>query len=170
MLARRVASGWTGCTRFEIADCRIVAGMKLWVLLVLATALIVTAVTPWGDFQGHTHWSKVGWVPFFSKPVRLRDILANILLFAPFGAVVSRFGRERSALMMAVIAGGCLSLLAETLQLYSHTRFPSATDLVSNILGAALGAALSGWWLARARRPAVRPIRAQRTPAADEGR
>jgi glycopeptide antibiotics resistance protein len=110
--------------------------------LVLAIALIVIAVFPWGDFQGHTHWSKVGWIPFVSKPLRLPDVVANIVLFAPFGAAFGRLKRGPRALLLATVCGAALSLLGETAQLYSHTRFPSATDLVCNAAGAALGAVL----------------------------
>jgi hypothetical protein len=58
-------------------------------LLILSIGVIALVVVPWGDFQGHTHWAKVGWIPFVSPPVRLRDMVANLLLFAPFGAAIS---------------------------------------------------------------------------------
>ena len=115
--------------------------MKARVLLLLATSLIALIVLPWGDFQGHTHWSNVGWIPFVSQPVRLRDIVANVLLFMPFGAATALNAR-RSPLMVTTLGGATLSLLAEAAQLYSHTRFPSATDVVTNTVGAAAAALL----------------------------
>src|SRR4051794_37225698 len=104
--------------------------MKARVFLFLAIALIVLAVFPWGDFQGHTHWPKVGWIPFVSPPVRRRDIVANLLLFMPFGAAVAMNAR-RAPVVVATVGGATLSFVGEATQLYSHTRFPSATDLVT---------------------------------------
>jgi len=115
--------------------------MKARALLLLAISLIALIVLPWGDFQDHTHWSKVGWIPFVSKPVRLRDIVANVLLFMPFGAAAALSAR-RAPLMAGALGGATLSLLSETAQLYSHTRFPSATDVIANTVGAAAAALL----------------------------
>ena len=112
--------------------------------LLLAVGVIVLVVFPWGDFQGHTHWQKVGWIPFVSPPVRLSDIVANTLLFMPFGAavMVNSTRRGKTMLAVAVLAGAALSFAGEATQLYSHARFPSATDLVCNTFGAFLGATL----------------------------
>lgn len=51
-----------------------------------ASALVLAADFPWGDLQNHTHWSKVGWIPFVSPPVKPLDIAQNLLLCAPIGA------------------------------------------------------------------------------------
>jgi glycopeptide antibiotics resistance protein len=115
--------------------------MKARLFLLLATAGIVLAVFPWGDFQGHTHWAKVGWIPFVSQPVRVRDIIANVLLFVPFGAAVA-VNTRRAPVLSATLAGATLSFVGEATQLYSHARFPSATDVVTNTAGAALAALL----------------------------
>jgi glycopeptide antibiotics resistance protein len=112
--------------------------------LLLAIGVIVLAVVPWGDFQGHTHWAKVGWIPFVSPPVRLRDIVANLLLFMPFGAAVAVNVRSRR-IAIAAVSAATLSFAGETLQLYSHQRFPSATDLVMNTAGAVLAACIVAW-------------------------
>lgn len=113
--------------------------------LLLAIGVIVLAVFPWGDFQGHTHWQNVGWIPFVSPPVRFFDIVANALLFIPFGAavIVNMKRRTRKALAVATFAGALLSFTGEATQLYSHGRFPSATDLVCNTFGAFLGASVA---------------------------
>lgn len=108
--------------------------------LLLATGVIVLAVVPWGDFQGHTHWAKVGWIPFVSPPVRLRDMVANLLLFTPFGAAVALNVSGSHRVAVTAVSAATLSFAGETLQLYSHTRFPSATDLVMNTTGAVLAA------------------------------
>jgi len=42
--------------------------------LLVTTALIALALPPWGDFQSHSHWDRIGWVPFASPPVKVSDI------------------------------------------------------------------------------------------------
>lgn len=110
-----------------------------------ALALIAMAVPPWGDFQGHTHWSNVGWIPFVSPPVRVSDMVANLLLFMPLGAL-GALNLRRYRVLLPVVCGCVLSFTGESLQLYSHTRFPSATDLVMNTVGAAAGALIVVHW------------------------
>jgi glycopeptide antibiotics resistance protein len=41
---------------------------------------------------------------------------------------------------LAAVGAATVSFAGETLQLYSHQRFPSATDLVMNTTGAVLAA------------------------------
>jgi glycopeptide antibiotics resistance protein len=120
-------------------------------------AIIVLGVVPWLDLQDHPHWWRVGWLPFWSPPVRWRDILINTALYAPLGLFSHRSAdarRSRQPWGMLAIAFA-LSIATETSQSYSHSRFPSATDVTTNVLGAALG-----WWFAegvdaarRARQP-----------------
>ena len=122
-----------------------------WWLLALWTGLIVLVVLPWVGFQNHTHWYKVQWIPFVSPPIKVRDIAANLLLYVPWGYFGARAMRSRppsllrsfgetGSLWIVVALAAVLSLATETTQLYSHGRFPSATDLTCNILGAWAGA------------------------------
>lgn len=112
------------------------------ILVIFAVALIFAADFPWGDLQGHTHWAKVAWIPFVSPPVRAIDIAQNLLLGAPLGvAAAIRFRRSVTA---ASIIALTVSLIAEWTQLYSHSRFPSATDVVCNVSGAAAAALAVG--------------------------
>ena len=109
------------------------------------TALLVAILIPWHDVTDHTHWRKVTWIPF-QRPVRPFDIVANVAVFVPFGYLWRRsrfpgvFGRAATPL----VVGGLLSFVAESAQLYSHSRFPSATDFATNVIGIAVGS-----WLAR---------------------
>ncbi len=103
-----------------------------------ASALLLVADFPWRGFQDHSHWGRVAWMPFVSPPVRPVDIIFNLLLGVPLGlATVSAFPRRT-----VVVAGVALavSLAGESTQLYSHSRFPSATDLVCNVAGAVAAA------------------------------
>jgi VanZ family protein len=111
------------------------------------SGLIVAATVPWTSFVGHTHWQKVQWIPFYSPPVKILDVVVNVLLYAPFGYTLLRAFTPRVRVWHAVILAGTLSLAVEWSQLYSHSRFPSLQDVLCNVVGAALGASLA------ARRP-----------------
>jgi glycopeptide antibiotics resistance protein len=100
--------------------------------------MICAAVVPWTDLQNHSHWSRVQWIPFVTPPVKLVDIVINVALYIPFGYWFVRWaGRRRTAL--AVASAGALSVLTEWTQLYSHSRFPSFTDVTCNIIGTLVG-------------------------------
>ena len=107
--------------------------------VVVVTALLALIVIfPWGDFQGHTHWDEVGWIPFASPPIRVRDIVLNFMLFMPLGTASAL--HYRTPVLAAGLIACVVSLFGEWLQVYSHSRFPSATDLVCNIGGALIAA------------------------------
>jgi len=117
--------------------------LALW-LIVLA---IVALTFPW-DLQDHPHWNKVTWVPFATGIVRPIDLLLNLALFVPLGFLLhSRPSRCRFA--TALVVALVLSVLVEFAQVWSHVRFPSATDVFMNCFGALLGATLS-WRRSRA--------------------
>jgi VanZ like family len=108
-------------------------------LRAVAWALVIIAgVAPWTDYQGHAHWAQVGWWPFISPPVRLRDILLNILLYVPLGWHLVRWHRWPVAWVVA--AGLGLSCVTEYTQVFSHERFATTTDVVTNGLGTLAGA------------------------------
>jgi glycopeptide antibiotics resistance protein len=108
--------------------------LLLWVLVILV------CVVPWLSFQDHPHWTRVNWVAF-SQPFRRRDILLNIALYVPIGLFWTRGASSRLRdVLTCSIAAAILSVATETTQIYSHSRFPSMTDLVTNTLGATLGA------------------------------
>jgi glycopeptide antibiotics resistance protein len=110
-------------------------GVLLWV------AIIVAAVLPWTSWQDHPHWSKIGWWPFISPPVRLRDIVINFALYVPLGYLLARgTGHSRLTWLRVLGVALVLSVSTEATQIYSHSRFPSATDAAVNVIGAAIGA------------------------------
>ena len=126
---------------------RIVIGFA-WVVW---TAVILAIVVPWNGFLDHTHWGKVGWIPFISPPIKIRDIVANVLLYLPFGYLGRRSIGGRLGTSSVVVLAALLSFGSEATQLYSHWRFPSATDFTCNVLGA-----VSGTYFARISRRSVR--------------
>jgi glycopeptide antibiotics resistance protein len=114
--------------------------------LVLAGVLLVillVTVRPWYGFVGHSHWQLVEWVPF-SAGVRPFDIIANVMLFVPFGAALA-WRRGGRAVLFATVAGALLSLSVELYQVYCHGHFPTMTDVLTNTSGTLLGAALGAW-------------------------
>ncbi len=106
--------------------------------LVLWTGVIFVLVVPWGSYQNHSHWANVRVIPFVTPPIKLQDVIANVLLYVPFGYWSMRLWRIPDA-WRAVALAFALSFGTEMSQVYSHGRFPSSTDLVCNVSGAWLG-------------------------------
>lgn len=150
----------SGGSRIEDGRARAV----LW----LAWTLVIVAVTtlPWRDATGHPHWDKVAWIPFRSGPVEAWELVANLLLFLPFGYLGWRWaarrrppsisGRGRRGrwlrLGFPLAAGGALSVAVEFAQVFIHGRFPSTGDVVMNVLGVGVGLVVAAAW----RRPRQR--------------
>jgi glycopeptide antibiotics resistance protein len=81
------------------------------------------------------------------------DIVSNVLLFLPWGALFSfRCARRGAgiwvALLGATLSGVALSGMVETFQLFTPTRVTSLVDVATNTAGAALGG-FAGWGFAR---------------------
>lgn len=118
--------------------------------LALWCVVIVGAVVPWTGYQDHTHWDRVQWIPLVPPPdLTLRDIALNLLLYIPVGMFwpSGRTGRPHLGLVVAAAVG--FSLATEWTQIYSHGRFPAATDVVINALGALAGALTLRVWQKR---------------------
>jgi hypothetical protein len=104
-------------------------------------ALICAITLPWCGWQDHSHWDSVIWLPFVREPASVLDVIANTLLFVPFGSLfVLAAWVRRHAAMAAVGLAGLFGAIAETAQVFSHGRVPSTADVASAILGAAIGA------------------------------
>ena len=110
--------------------------------MVLAGAIIAAVTAPW-DLRDHAHVYKVSWIPFLSGIIRPIDLLANFALYLPLGYFFPSDGYRRR-IVFAAVTGLLLSASMETAQVWSHVRFPSATDLVMNVAGCIAGAIVSG--------------------------
>jgi glycopeptide antibiotics resistance protein len=65
------------------------------------------------------------------------DVILNSMLCAPLGGFAVRVFRH--PLLSALGLSLLVSLTGEWTQVYSHTRFPSATDVACNVAGALAG-------------------------------
>ena len=109
-----------------------------------AAAILVLTLWPPDAFRAHGHWERISWVPFADPWGKPWELVANVLLFAPFGYLGTRaLGAGRRAALAVALCGLALSLAVETAQIFAHDHFPSATDVVANLLGAGAGAAVA---------------------------
>lgn len=120
-------------------------------LFLLSGLFIFYATTiPW-DFSHAPALDAVSWLPFWDarrgRPPSLSDLVQNVVLFVPFGffgALALTSLRRRGPVVGAFLIGLlglALSAFVEGLQTMSVLRSPSASDLVTNFLGALVGAA-----------------------------
>ena len=118
----------------------------LWILVV-----VVTTTLPWSGLQGlqgHSHWGNVRWIPFYPELLSLRfvrDIVVNLFLFVPLGYlyVRSQVTMPSAMFLRITLLAALLSVGVELVQVFSHTRIPSTTDICVNVIGAAIGAAIA---------------------------
>jgi VanZ family protein len=78
------------------------------------------------------------------RPSFLKDVLANILLFFPFGFGLAGVSQHRqlrkiTALILVLAASASFSFLMEALQVFLPSRSPTLTDIQANSLGGFLG-------------------------------
>jgi hypothetical protein len=81
---------------------------------------------------------------------RWPDVVLNVMLFLPFGALLHARGRGDAqtltpALIWAAAAAAVLSSTVEAAQLFLPSRFPSVLDIVSNVTGALAGVYVRSW-------------------------
>ncbi|SDD10725.1 VanZ like family protein [Cupriavidus sp. YR651] len=115
--------------------------------LICFTLLVVYA-----SLYPFTGWVDNGISPFAyltaPKPRYITefDLLTNVLGYCPFGALVVLSLHPRvsgaRATLIALVAGALLSAVMEALQTWLPSRIPSNIDLITNALGALLGAAM----------------------------
>jgi glycopeptide antibiotics resistance protein len=124
----------------------------VWILWVV---LIVVATTlPWTNFHFHVDHGKldrVVWIPFQGARLSKRgivDIADNIFLFIPFSYLYLRSlaSHHFRGLVTILLASVLLSVTIEGVQLFNTSRFTSMTDVVTNIIGAFLGAGFFLLW------------------------
>ena len=115
-------------------------------LLVYWIGLVILLSTfPW--ILGSPYWEGVVWTPFHGVRHSFRllfDAWANVCLYIPLGLA---FVQQRPASVgWSIVEAGMLAMLlsvgCELYQVFSPWRYPTMTDVVTNTLGALIGAAL----------------------------
>ena len=88
---------------------------------------------------------RVNLIPFFnildydSKRDLLLNIIGNVGMFIPSGIVLPILYRNLDCLRKVVLAGACMSLCIELLQLPFRVRASDIDDLILNTLGVIIG-------------------------------
>ena len=123
------------------------ASGKLWLLF---TAFVLYGCTIPFHFTGAQDAAeKLGRLPVsvWTDPETGRrpsipDTVQNILLFIPFGVLGVLAGRRRTISRVVIVTGlgTCLSVVVETLQLFTTNRVTSLADVATNTAGALAGA------------------------------
>ena len=123
--------------------------LELHCLILWIVFIVMVGVLPLRNFVGHSHWEYIKWVPTaddLRSPKYLIDIFSDIVgntaLFFPLGYFLSRLltssGPSRQ-LLLAVGIGGTPLVGIEFYQVYSHNRFPSIFDVITNVTGTLIG-------------------------------
>jgi len=106
-------------------------------------ALLGLAITmPWSTLQDEPAWGRVAWFPLLAGPLNARDIMLNVLVFVPFGYLLTaeRAGRRAvDPVWWVVGAAAVFSAAGEVTQVYNPSRYPSAIDVACNAFGAYVG-------------------------------
>jgi VanZ family protein len=94
---------------------------------------------PWTTATSSPQWERVR-PPRIRWESRLRaDHILNVAFYVPVTPIATALGAR---LTSAVGVGVAFSTAAETLQLFSRGRAPDGNDVIANVAGTALGAAL----------------------------
>lgn len=125
--------------------------MLLRVLLLVTGLIVYGSLYPWRFHPASLPASPL-WVLLHSWPAHFdrfifKDIAVNVALYFPFGAACYLWLRKRPAILAALAPVALALLLSgsmEMLQLFDGGRVCSLLDLVLNVSGAALGAAVAG--------------------------
>ncbi|MCW2791128.1 MAG: hypothetical protein JWO76_226 [Nocardioides sp.] len=119
-------------------------GRVLGFLVALPVAAIPAATLgrygrPDPDLTALVHWAPGGWLRFSTDLGRSEEILLNIALFVPAGAVLALVLRRPAATWAALIG---LSLVIEAVQGVLGLGSPDLSDVLANSVGAFVGVLL----------------------------
>ena len=141
------------------------ASLRVWrigngILLGLSLAVILSFTV----LQRSSGAGKINLIPFSSlaaareQPELYREMLMNVLLFFPLGLSLSSVLPQRLGVLrrfgITVLAGLCVSLAVELIQLVFGLGLAEIDDLMTNTFGTALGASqlLLSWFLWKLKR------------------
>ena len=99
-----------------------------YVLIILGETVLFRSVSYGEHFRPQLFWSYTVWEK------QKDQIIANILLFIPFGLIVGRLWKWKG-----IIAGIGISLAVELIQLTSSRGLFEFDDIIHNSLGTVIG-------------------------------
>lgn len=113
--------------------------------IVFGWFLLLILWLTWSPFTFQSDVSVLEWMPRRAW----HDILGNVLLLAPIGAILAlRFRQHAHPVVLAALCAAVISAVVETGQLFLPDRMVAGSDLALNTFGAALaGAAVLRWRL-----------------------
>jgi len=115
----------------------VVAGLAVYALAVVAVLVLPVSYSGIVDAIGEWLHSSVGVTGFGTGWI---EFAANVLMFAPLGVLLTLlFGRPWVGVLLAL----ALSVMAELVQIVIPSRQPSLRDILANLMGAAIGAAVA---------------------------
>lgn len=120
--------------------------MRFWQFWIL---VIVVGSGPWFGLTSTPQWDRVTWVPFTGHEDKPSDVVVNLALFIPLGWTLMSMRPGARRMAFAVGASCAVSVAVESGQLFCILRDPSASDVLMNTMGAAIGAAGSLAWSRR---------------------
>ena len=132
-----------------------------WITLAVIIVIVYGSLYPFA-FQSRSGSAIQTLAASYAERDSRADILANILLYLPFGFFAMQALRRRSALgLIAAVtfAGMLLSTVMELLQFYVPGRDSSLADIGSNTLGSLLGAGAGLLLSGRLGLSALQPVR-----------
>lgn len=136
----------------KLTDFRRISNFIAWLLFLLSALIILHLTLKPYNFAFIAVLSQHSpgqlFYLFLRGPSDPADIVNNIVLFMPFGVGLAWLLTERQkrwtiALILTVMLGMSLSLSVELLQLFLPTRTSTPFDVLTNTLGAGLGAILA---------------------------
>ncbi|HME26236.1 MAG TPA: VanZ family protein [Acetobacteraceae bacterium] len=114
---------------------------RLWLVTVVMAAVIVYGSLYPFEFRippnGIGPWATLI-ASVWDRPSH-SDVVANVLLYMPFGFFFLLSSRKYRVLVLATVTGGLMSLCMELTQYYDAGRVTNFSDLVTNTLGTLLG-------------------------------
>ncbi|MES2322131.1 MAG: VanZ family protein [Pseudomonadota bacterium] len=116
-------------------------------------AILFVVLIVYGSLYPFSGWQALHGAPLFGflgalpDYIEKADVVQNVLAYIPFGLFTVAALRRRvaggTALGLALLAGGLLSLTMESLQQWLPSRDASLADLALNLLGTQAGAMLA---------------------------
>src|SRR5262245_54873963 len=123
--------------------------MHVWKIVLAGWVLLIIVLCSFPWWVDAPRWGRIGWIPLLDV-LRgpywlLRDAIANWLLYIPFGFayVRVRTAARLKSMSEAAMLGLVLSISCELYQVFSPVRFPTATDVLMNTIGALAGASIA---------------------------